>query len=165
MSRLSQNNTLAAAPVSIDLHAFTPYRLSVLANRVSKAIAARYERAFDLGIPEWRVVAVLGRTPGLSAREVAAVTAQDKVAVSRAVKRLHAMKRIRIEADASDARRQSLFLTPTGARLYRAIVPIALAMEEQILSVLSEKERAQFLATLRKVEAAIALVENSTGDT
>ena len=65
-----------------------PYRLSVLTNRVSNAIARHYSERFSLSIPEWRVIAVLGQTPGLSAREVAERTAMDKVQVSRAVQSL-----------------------------------------------------------------------------
>ena len=49
------------------------------------AIAAAYFAHFGLSIPEWRVMAVLAANPGLSAAEVTARTAMDKVAVSRAV--------------------------------------------------------------------------------
>ena len=66
-------------PVRLDLDRFVPYRLSVLTNRMSDAIARHYSRRFGLTIPEWRVMAVLGQTPGLSARDVAARTAMDKV--------------------------------------------------------------------------------------
>ncbi len=76
------------------LEDFLPYRLSILSNRVSRAIAARYAKAFDLTIPEWRVIAVLGRRPGLTAKEIAEATEMDKVAVSRAVARLTAKRRV-----------------------------------------------------------------------
>ena len=56
-----------AAAERLVLERFVPYRLSILSNRVSRAIAARYAKAFDLTIPEWRVIAVLGRRPGLTA--------------------------------------------------------------------------------------------------
>ena len=75
-------------PPGLDLEHFLPYRLSVLSNRISQAIASRYAQRFEIGVTEWRVVAVLGRYPGLSAGEVAARTAMDKVAVSRALARL-----------------------------------------------------------------------------
>src|SRR5215470_16697842 len=78
----------------LDLDRFVPYRLSVLTNRVSSAIARHYSDRFDLSIPEWRVMAVLGQTPGLSAREVAARTAMDKVQVSRAVASLMRARRV-----------------------------------------------------------------------
>ena len=74
-----------ASTTRLDLDHFVPYRLSVLSNRVSDAIARHYSERFGLSIPEWRVMAVLGQTPGLSARDVAARTAMDKVQVSRAV--------------------------------------------------------------------------------
>ena len=69
----------------LHLEGFLPYRLSVLSNTVSSAIAAAYFANFGLSIPEWRIVAVLAANPGLSAAEVTARTAMDKVAVSRAV--------------------------------------------------------------------------------
>ena len=55
----------------LDLDSFLPYRLSVLSNRLSSAIAREYSQRFDLGVTEWRVMAILGRTPDLSANQVA----------------------------------------------------------------------------------------------
>jgi len=72
----------------LELERFLPYRLSVLSNRVSQTIADAYVERFGLAVTEWRVIAVLGRFPGLSANGVAERTAMDKVAVSRAVARL-----------------------------------------------------------------------------
>ena len=44
----------------LKLEHFVPYRLSVLTNIVSSAIAGAYAARFGLSIPEWRVIAVLG---------------------------------------------------------------------------------------------------------
>ena len=88
----------------LDLDRFVPYRLSVLTNGMSDAIARHYSERFGLTIPEWRVMAVLGQTPGLSAREVAARTAMDKVQVSRAVANLLRRKRVTRIGDAKDGR-------------------------------------------------------------
>ena len=99
---------------------FLPYRLSVLSNTVSSAIAAAYFMNFGLTIPEWRVMAVLAANPGLSAAEVTARTAMDKVAVSRAVAallsagRLHrttAPRRPAPHASRADARRHARLRT------------------------------------------------------
>jgi DNA-binding MarR family transcriptional regulator len=140
------------------LEEFLPYRLSILSNRVSRAIARRYAKAFDLTIPEWRVIAVLGRRPGLTAKEIAEATEMDKVAVSRAVARLVAAKRIAARADASDARRQLLALTREGESVHARIAPIALASEERLLSALDGRERAQLDELIdRLLEAAKTL--------
>jgi DNA-binding MarR family transcriptional regulator len=124
------------------LEGFLPYRLSILSNRVSRAIAARYADTFDLSIPEWRVIAVLGRQPGLTAKEVAEATEMDKVAVSRAVARLTAKKRIAAASDPQDARRQMLSLTANGNALHAKIAPVALACEARLLNALNASERA-----------------------
>ncbi len=124
------------------LEDFLPYRLSILSNRVSRAIAARYADAFGLTIPEWRIIAVLGRRPGLTAKEVAEATEMDKVAVSRAVAKLTTTRRISARSDTADARKQFLSLTNQGEALHARIAPLALATEQQLLSALNSQERA-----------------------
>jgi DNA-binding MarR family transcriptional regulator len=137
------------------LEDFLPYRLSILSNRVSRAIARRYAKTFDLTIPEWRIIAVLGRRPGLTAKEVAEATEMDKVAVSRAVARLVAARRVAARADLEDARRQMLALTPQGESVHARIAPIALASERGLLSALDARERAQLDVLLdRLLDAA-----------
>ncbi|MDE2133374.1 MAG: winged helix-turn-helix transcriptional regulator [Alphaproteobacteria bacterium] len=140
----------ARAP-HLALDAFVPYRLSVLTNRVSGAIARHYADRFGLTIPEWRVMAVLGDTPGPSARDVAARTAMDKVQVSRAVASLTAARRVERAQDEEDGRVAHLFLTRAGRAVYDEIVPLALHLEETLLSALSAKERRTFDRLLAKL--------------
>lgn len=136
------------------LEDFLPYRLSILSNRVSRAIAARYAKAFDLTIPEWRIIAVLGRTPGLTAKDIAEATEMDKVAVSRAVARLTAARRVASAYDPEDARRQLLSLTREGESVHARIAPIALASEQRLLANLTARERAELDALLNRLLAA-----------
>ena len=127
---------------TIDLDRFLPYRLSVLTNLVSGTIAGAYQRRLGLGIPEWRVLAVLARYPGLSAAEVAARTRMDAVAVSRAVARLLRAGRLRRVTSRDDRRRSVLSLSATGAAVYRKVAPIALGYERELLAALDPAERA-----------------------
>ncbi len=133
------------------LEEFLPYRLSILSNRVSRAIAARYAETFNLTIPEWRIIAVLGRAEALSAKDIAEATEMDKVAVSRAVARLVAARRVAARPDRTDARRQSLSLTREGEALYARIAPIALASERKLLAALDARERKQLDALLDRL--------------
>lgn len=135
----------------LDLDSFVPYRLSVLTNRMSDAIARLYSDRFELSIAEWRVMAVLGQTPGLSAREVASRTAMDKVQVSRAVAGLTRKRRVARIGDASDGRITRLSLTTQGTAIYDEIVPIALQFEAAFLSALTLGERSTFIALLDKL--------------
>jgi len=118
----------------LDLEHFLPYRLSVLTNHVSRGFARLYEERFDLKLPEWRVMAVLGRRPGITAREVSEQTAMDKVAISRAVARLMQMGRVAAETDSADGRRQKLSLSEAGEDIYRQIIPLAKRIEGSLVA-------------------------------
>lgn len=133
----------------LHLENFLPYRLSVLSNTVSSAIAAAYFAHFGLSIPEWRVMAVLAANPGLSAAEVTARTAMDKVAVSRAVAALIAAGRLRRTTVKADRRRTHLELTPAGTRVYAQVVPVALNYERHLIAPLSARDRATLDRILR----------------
>ena len=140
------------------LDEFVPYRLSVLTNTVSAAIAGAYAERFGLSIPEWRVLAVLAMEPGLSAASVAERTAMDKVAVSRAVSGLLRTRRlVRAFADA-DRRRSVLRLSAEGEEVYWRVVPFARRYEQRLLADLSRDQRAQLKALLDHLHArALAL--------
>lgn len=122
------------------LEDFLPYRLSILSNTVSSTIARAYDKRFGLSIPEWRVIAVLGRFPGLSAVEVAERTLMDKVAVSRAVSKLTKSGRIDRQFADADRRRSILNLSEEGRKVHDEIAPLALKFEEDLLHGLSEEE-------------------------
>lgn len=136
----------------LDLEHFLPYRLSVLSNRISQDIARLYADRFELGITEWRVLAVLGRRDGLSAREVAERTAMDKVAVSRAVASLLAAGRIERETHGDDRRRSVLRLSPAGRAIYEDVAPMALAYQRRLLEGLDETQRAALFRLLDLME-------------
>ncbi len=155
---MSSATTPRAAPreeeAQLRLEAFLPYRLAVLANTVSRAFARHYEGEFGLSIPEWRVMALLAVSPGLTATEVAEATPMDKVAISRAVRGLTEAGRLKASADKADARRQRLSLTPAGMAIYRRIVPLARGLEAQLIGDLAGHERAALERVLEQLEAA-----------
>ena len=142
-----------AATDGLILEEFLPYRLSVLMLRISNAIARSYERRFRLTVPEWRVMAVLGRFGPLSANGVAEKTQMDKVRVSRAVARLVSAGRVSRRVDPADRRRTVLALTAAGRAIHREIVPHARGVEARLLAGLAPAERAQLDRLVAKLEA------------
>lgn len=122
------------------LEEFLPYRLAILSHAVSTSIARAYDKRFGLTIPEWRVIAILGRLPGLSAAEVAERTMMDKVAVSRAVTKLIKNGRVTREFADADRRRSILNLSEDGRKLHDDIAPLALGIEDDLLHDLSEEQ-------------------------
>ena len=158
---------VCVASPTIELETFLPYRLSVLANVTSTAIAAAYEDRFGLTIPEWRVIAVLTRYPGMSAREVAEKSRMDAVAVSRAVNRLLRAGRLRRAVAADDRRRSVLQVSAAGAAVYRDVAPLALEFERSLLESLAPADRAVLARVLgvltEKAESLSADMRGANG--
>jgi len=136
----------------LQLEHFLPYRLSILSNTISQAIADDYQRRYDISVTEWRVMAVLARFDGLSAREVAERTAMDKVAVSRALARLVEAKRVSRVTHDDDKRRSVLSLTEAGWTMHDEVAPMARAREREVLAKLDAEERAWLERILDKLQ-------------
>jgi DNA-binding MarR family transcriptional regulator len=135
------------------LEKFMPYRLARLSSTVSSTIARVYDKEFGLSIPEWRVIAILGRFPGLSAVEVAEQTFLDKVAVSRAVTKLLKSGRIDREFADADRRRSILNLSEKGREVHDGVAKLALAFEKNLLDGLDEAEIENFDKVMDKLLA------------
>ena len=140
------------------LENFLPYRLAVLSNTVSTTVARAYDKRFSVSIPEWRVIAVLGRFPGLSAVEVAGRTLMDKVAVSRAVTKLIKNGRIDREFADADKRRSILHLSEEGKQLHDEIAQLALQFERDLLQGFSEEEVETLNSIMERLLARASLI-------
>jgi DNA-binding MarR family transcriptional regulator len=140
---------------SFKLEEFLPYKLSVAANRVSRLFARRYSEAYGLSIPEWRVLAMVGRFGTLSPSAVGEWTAMDKVKVSRAAASLVARGMLRQTPDPHDGRGRLLRLTRKGTAIHEGVVPLACELEDQLAGGMSRAEWHGLLKTLDKLAAHV----------
>jgi DNA-binding MarR family transcriptional regulator len=143
--------TASEPSAALDLDAFMPYLVNVLASRLSTELATVYQARFGISIPEWRVIAHLAQNRKVSVREIYARVAMDKSKVSRAAARLEGAGIVEKKTGAADRRLVELQLTRRGRLLYRQIEPLALAYEQESLSPLSVKERGLFRALVGKL--------------
>lgn len=130
-----------APPAPLELARFLPYRLSVLSQRVSEALARVCQGRFGITLPEWRVMAALGAGRTLSAGKVAGQTRMGKVKVSRAVAALERKGLLHRTVDPRDQRAVRLRLTAEGAACHRELARVALAWERDLLSCLDPATR------------------------
>ncbi len=133
-----QKMPIETAPLVLDR--FLPYRLSILSNTISGAIARVYEARFGLTILEWRIMAVLGLGAPLSANGVCDRTRMDKVQVSRAVSRLLDKGLVHRKFANDDRRRSALSLSAKGRKVYAEIAPMTADWEAKLLAALGPKE-------------------------
>lgn len=137
---------------TLRLEAYLPYRLSVASNRTSRWVARSYEAKFGLSIWQWRVIAVLGGADRLTAQDLTASTAMDKVTVSRAVRALIERGLVERRKHQSDGRSALLELTPAGRSVYEEVAPIALKHEADLLDGFSRAEIEQLNELLTRLE-------------
>ena len=138
----------------LNLSAFLPYQPSMASNAVSDRIAGVYQDRFGLKIPEWRLLAVLGEGQPLSQRDLVRATLMDKVTVSRATAALVERDLVTRVASKSDGRSHLLRMTDLGKTLYGEIAPVAMAMQAEVFSCLSDTERAALTDMLARVREA-----------
>jgi DNA-binding MarR family transcriptional regulator len=125
----------------LELERFLPYRLNVLAEAVSQALAQIYRHRYGIAVPEWRVLATLGQYEQMTAKQVGIHSRMHKTKVSRAVAGLEARGLLARTANADDRREAFLTLTSAGRRAYRDLVPRVLEFVGRLLAELDPAER------------------------
>jgi DNA-binding MarR family transcriptional regulator len=114
--------------------------------------ARRYSEAYGLSIPEWRVLAMVGRLGTVSPSLVGERATMDKVKVSRAAASLVSRGLLRQAHDPEDGRGRLLRLTRRGTSVYEGMVPLAHALEGQLAEGLSRTEWSALLKALEKLD-------------
>jgi DNA-binding MarR family transcriptional regulator len=147
------------AKSKIILSKFLPYQLSITSNAISDLIARSYQGRFGLKIPEWRVLAVLAEQGSSTQRDLTLATQMDKVTVNRACAAMVERGLVARAPNAADGRSHHLAMTALGDELYTQIVPLALAVEADIESILGQSEAATLFALLAKLQSRVADME------
>ncbi|HEB66373.1 MAG TPA: MarR family transcriptional regulator [Gammaproteobacteria bacterium] len=140
---------------ALDLPSFFPYRLSILEQKVSSALARQYAE-FGLDRGQWRVLATLARGEARSARDICAFTQMDKMQVSRAIARLEQAGLLQRRPHPEDRRSAELELTSLGRDRYHRICPRVLAEEERILGLLSADEARHLQQLVQRLGQALS---------
>lgn len=140
----------------LELANFLPYRLHRLGATVSYNFRMIYGPAYDLTVPEWRVLATLGEFDGIGAKAIGKHSAMHKTKVSRAVRALDERRWLKRRRSEQDRREELLSLTPLGRRTYVAMAPVALAFEAKLMADLGSEAKA-LLRALDKIERSLSL--------
>ncbi len=142
-------------PDAFRLSAFLPYRLAVLSERVSRRLAAEYERSHGLSVAEWRVLVHLSRCGAVSVRDIHICVNLEKPRVSRAVARLEANGLVQKIPGTSDGRLVAISLTEAGTAALAEIVPAALAVEARLRGAVSREDLATFCRVMERMHAVL----------
>ena len=114
--------------------------IHLLSLQIGRAFHARIATEFDVTIVEWRILLSLSQRTGATANEIADIWAMEKMAVSRAVRRLERMHRITRRVKPEDRRSYTLAMTEDGKRVFKRVVPAANARYREITSAATRDE-------------------------
>lgn len=121
-----------------DLSQFLPYRLAVAAQRASAGLAGHYRSTYGINVGEWRVLVHLLDAGEVSVRDLGETVNLDKSKASRAASWLAEQGYITKTENELDRRLVRLSLTPKGRELMAQILPLAIAFQARLESILDE---------------------------
>lgn len=125
--------------------------IHVVSNLIGRAFYPEIASKWDLSLAEWRIILTLAHRPGASAAEITSLWGMEKMAVSRAARRLEKMGRVERTNDPRDGRRYTLSLTEAGRALFEEVEPGATARYHEIVAVLDRAEREALHSALTKL--------------
>jgi MarR family transcriptional regulator, temperature-dependent positive regulator of motility len=127
------------------------FRFNYLALRYNIPLYGWVEREFGLPRPEYVVVYSLGLRDGVTARDISVSYGFPKNSLSRAINALERKGLIARKSHPADKRSFLISLTPAGRRLFDKTLPRFVAVQDEMLKVLSSAELTTLSVLLAKI--------------
>jgi DNA-binding MarR family transcriptional regulator len=140
----------------LDLGAFLPYRLSVLAQRLSRDIEERQRRQHKLAMKDWKVMQIMAVHGELLPADIRRMGTQNKAQISRALKCLLDRGLVAKQPRPGDSRTFGVSLTEAGWAIYEAMVPRMRARQDELLGGLSAAEAKELRRLLDRLEDSLS---------
>lgn len=134
---------------------FLPYQLAVLSERVSKRLTVEYQASHGLSVADWRVLVHLQGNGEISVRDITERVNLGKPRVSRAVSKLEGLGFVKKQSSGGDGRLVSIALTAQGEAALGEILPVAGAIEAELLGALSAGERRALVEIMERLHVVL----------
>jgi DNA-binding MarR family transcriptional regulator len=151
------------ASFRFDLENFVPYRISILATLIRRALSEIYRDDPGLTEPEWKVLTTIAHKGPLPSGEIGPHMTLDRMAISRALTRLIKLKLVARAPLERDQRMTEVKLSAHGDRVFSALARQAAAIEDVILNPLTAAEASDFLRLIDKIEVNFRARRNPRG--
>ncbi len=135
--------------------------LVVTVRRRIKQVASILLQGHGISPQQFWTLVVIARNDGVSLRELAARRHMDEPTACRVVNTLVRRRLVRRSPDRADRRRSRLMLTPSGAEITAALLPVEEAILTAVEGALTPAERHAVVTGLRKVIANLDQFEES----
>lgn len=122
--------------------------------QIAVAIFMDEAQAWGITPVQYAALNTVARRPGIDQGTLARAIGFDTSTTGGVVDRLERQGLVVRQFSPQDRRVRLLSATPAGRELLAQVAPAVLRVQERLLTPLSERERAQFLKTLRKLVEA-----------
>lgn len=113
---------------------------------------ARWQHALpELTKPQYAVLRAIAENPGIEQVALTEVAVSTKATLAEMLSRMEARGLVQRDQDPADKRRRFVRLTPQGEALINNSIPIGSGVDDAFLGRLSDSERTQFTALIRKM--------------
>lgn len=136
----------------IDLREMMTFRLLRIAAKLTQGFIKSYTSQFEIGLPEWRTLGMLGHFGPLPSIRIAELAEMDRGSISRAVAWLEQRDLVRRMDEPGHQRRKIVAMTVAGKRLHDRICAHAKARQKRILDLLAPEEQAVLNQVIGKLD-------------
>ncbi len=144
-----------AAPIVPLADEYIAVLVMSLAGRLNRGASNYYLKHFDISMADYRIVLSLGLAKDLNISAVAASADVDKAAASRSLRALEQRGIVELEQTATRGRAAIVHLTESGRELARQLKKSSRLRERRLIADLSDDEREQAIALLKKLIAGV----------
>jgi DNA-binding MarR family transcriptional regulator len=125
------------------------YWLRCLSNFVSGSFAEKLAE-LDISVAQWVVLRTLYHNKNITLNQAAQWVGVDKSSLSRMIERL-VRRNLVIRSEGDDRRSLGLALTPAARKLVPQLAKLADQNDESFFKTLSQKQRREFLGTIKQL--------------
>jgi len=125
-------------------------------------VAKKAEKTFDtelkkhgLTIALWPTLMCLWEKEGVTQREIAQRSKVENSTTTRTIDKLENLGLVERHPDPTSRRSFHIYLTDQGRSLKEELIPIPIAINEQLLSTLDGKEQDEIIRLLQKLVAEV----------
>lgn len=151
--------TESRSDVDFDLQTFLPYLLNQAAEAASRNFLPIYRDRYGMTRTQWRIMAHLGKSGALTAREICDLSHVDKTKVSRGIAALENAGLLSRRPSEADRRSEILSLTDRGRAAFADLGRRALAFDHVLRERLGAKDSQVLAGLLRRLADGLADVD------
>lgn len=141
-------------PIGLLQH-YPPYQLVHAAEMVRETFEQFYQQRYQLTVPQWRLMMVLGPQYPISQKELVEASGMDKVRISREIHRLGEKGIVTTESHAQDKRINLVSLSASGLKLFQQLKSDIASWETTLSQHLPDDSRSQINEQLKSLDEAI----------